>query len=52
MKMTIISSIGWFNSLSRSLPFIYQGVIATPGGEPFVKGNEGMDMRLVKVLSG
>ena len=30
---------------------MYQGVIATPLGESFVKDNESMDMRLVKVSS-
>ena len=37
--------------VSKSLSFMYQGVIATPSGESFVKDNESMDMRLVKVSS-
>ena len=49
--MVIISLIGWFNSLSRSLSFMHQGVIATPSGESFVKDNASMDMKLVKVSS-
>ena len=45
--MARISSIRWFDSPSRILPYIYQGVM-----EPFVKDNEDMDMRLVKASSG
>ena len=40
----------WF-PYEKPFSSMYQGVIATPWEEPFVKDNEGMDMRLVKVSS-
>ena len=48
----IISSFGWFDldgliSL-REASFMYQGVITTPWGEPFVDEHEGVAIRVAK----
>ena len=51
MRM-IISLFGWFDldgliSLREAF-FMYQGVIATPWGEPFVDEHEGVAIRVEK----
>ena len=51
MKMAIFD---WMvhSPFEKTFSIMYQGAIATPCGEPFVKDNEDMDMRLVEVSSG